>query len=227
MKLAIISGTSLTATTLFNQWPVKELSTRYGPVVYREHGGVVLINRHGPDGTTPPHCINHRANIQALVDLGVPEVLTFSSVGSMQEELIPGSLLSCSDYVSFFPATFFDEGMSETVPHIGNRLLPEIRGVFQEEILTDKIYVQARGPRFETPAEIRILRNFGDVVGMTFAHEADLCAERKLSLTSLCIADNYANGVSRQEMGPSRFRELVQQNRSKVERLFEAVLSLV
>lgn len=226
MKLAILSGTSLTATSLFSAWPVHEIQTRYGKVQYREHGNVVLINRHGAGGMTPPHAINHRANIRALVELGVDEVLAFSSVGSLREERVPGSLLSCSDYVSFFPQTFDDEQMSETVPGIGNRLLPEIMARSAYPIDENGIYVQARGPRFETRAEIRIMRNFGDVVGMTFAHEADLCAEAGLSLTSLCMIDNYANGICSREMGPDRFRELVQENRTKINHLFESILKI-
>lgn len=227
MKLAILSGTSLTATSLFSSWPVHEIQTIYGKVHYREHGNIVLVNRHGSEGITPPHAINHRANIQALTTLQVDEVLAFSSVGSLKEERVPGSLISCSDYVSFFPQTFYDEHLSEVVPCVGNRLLPEIISRSAYPIDENGVYVQARGPRFETRAEIRIIRNFGDVVGMTFAHEADLCAEAGLSLTSLCMIDNYANGISDREMGPDRFRELVQENRTKVNHLFESILDMV
>ena len=44
--------------------------------------------------------------------------------------------------------------------------------------------MQLRGPRFETKAEIRIVQQWGDVIGMTAAHEADLCVEAGCATTA-------------------------------------------
>jgi 5'-methylthioadenosine phosphorylase len=225
MRLGILSGTSLATTSLFESWAEQHVDTEYGSVVCRAHGDVVLINRHGIAGTVPPHSINHRANISALQQLGVEDVLSFCSVGSLRSDLLPGTLVSCSDYVCWTPATFFDQQMRATVPQIANRLLPLYQEQVEEPIQPNCVYVQTRGPRFETPAEIRVIRQWGDVVGMTFAHEADLCAEAGLPLTSLAIVDNYANGIGDPRYGPDDFRNLVQLNREKVNRVFQSILS--
>ena len=84
-----------------------------------------------------------------------------------------------------------------------------------------------RGPRFETKAEIRVVRGWGDVIGMTAAHEADLCAEAGLSYNSLAVVDNYANGLEGTEIDFARFKDLVKENQARVNRLFARMLEIL
>jgi 5'-methylthioadenosine phosphorylase len=84
-----------------------------------------------------------------------------------------------------------------------------------------------RGPRFETKAEIQIIRHWGDVVGMTAAHEADLCGELGLNYNSLALVDNYANGLEGTEVDFAKFKTLVQANQEKVNRLFTRLLEIL
>ena len=157
-------------------------------MTYRQHGEFVIINRHGAGVPLPPHAINHRANIRALAGLGYPDVVSLNSVGSLKPELPPGTLVSCGDYVGLQqgPATFFDTELKGGAPGFANNPIPLlVRKLAPEfKIRTGRVYVQMRGPRFETRAEIRIIRKWGDVVGMTAAHEADLCAEAGLRTTA-------------------------------------------
>jgi 5'-methylthioadenosine phosphorylase len=84
-----------------------------------------------------------------------------------------------------------------------------------------------RGPRFETKAEVRIIRAWGDVVGMTAAHEADLCVELGLCYNSLALIDNYANGLEGTSIDFEAFRALVRENQARVNRLFTRLLELL
>ena len=93
MRIAFLSGTSILKSALFADWREREIRTVYGTVVVREKGNFVVINRHGSHGLTPPHAINHRANIQAIADLGFRDAVAVSSVGSLQESLTPGTLV--------------------------------------------------------------------------------------------------------------------------------------
>jgi 5'-methylthioadenosine phosphorylase len=95
------------------------------------------------------------------------------------------------------------------------------------EIKPGRVYVQMRGPRFETKAEIRIIKEWGDVVGMTAAHEADLCVEAGLRYNSLALVDNYANGLEGAEIDFDRFKDLVRSNQEKVNRLFMRLLEVL
>ena len=230
MKVAFISGTSIVNSSLFSAWEVKSIETVHGKVTYKSKGNFALINRHGYGAPLPPHSINYRANIRALADLGFRDVISLNSVGSLTLELPPGTFVSCSDYVALQqgPATFFDHELKGGAPGIANNLLPLLLEKLAPEftIHPGKTYVQMRGPRFETKAEISIIRHWGDVVGMTAAHEADLCTEAGLRYTSLALIDNYANGLEGTEIDFAKFKELVRDNQAKVNRLFERMLEI-
>jgi 5'-methylthioadenosine phosphorylase len=231
MKVAFISGTSIVNSTLFSSWDVRTVETPFGKVAYKAHGDHALINRHGYGFPLPPHSINYRANIRALADLGFRDVVSLNSVGSLRPSIPPGSIVSCSDYVCLQqgPATFFDTELKGGAPAIANNLIPMlVAGLSPEfEIPTGKVYVQMRGPRFETKAEIRIVSSWGDVIGMTAAHEADLCTEAGLSYNSLAVIDNYANGLEGTEIDFARFKDLVKTNQERVNRLFTRMLALL
>lgn len=231
MKVAFISGTSIVNSTLFSAWEVKTVATPYGEVTYKTKGDFALINRHGYAFPLPPHSINYRANIRALADLGYQDIVSLNSVGSLKKDLPPGTFVSCSDYVCFQqgPMTFFDQELKGGAPGIANNLIPMLIEKLAPEftIHPGKVYVQMRGPRFETKAEIRIVKDWGDVIGMTAAHEADLCTEVGLRYNSLALIDNYANGLEGTEIDFAKFKELVKDNQAKVNRLFERMLEIL
>ncbi len=231
MKVAFISGTSIVNSTLFSAWDVRTVATPYGDVTYKTKGDFALINRHGYAFPLPPHSINYRANIRALADLGYQDIVSLNSVGSLKKELPPGTFVSCSDYVCIQqgPMTFFDQELKGGAPGIANNLIPMLIEKLAPEftIQPGKVYVQFRGPRFETKAEIRIVKDWGDVVGMTAAHEADLCTEIGLRYNSLALIDNYANGLEGTEIDFAKFKELVKDNQAKVNRLFARMLKIL
>ena len=127
------------------------------------------------------------------------------------------------------PATYFDGELKGGAPGIANNLVPLIVEKLGAEfrVETGKVYVQMRGPRFETKAEIRIIKGWGDVVGMTLAHEADLCTELGLKYNSLAIVDNYANGLEGTEIDFVKFKDLVKDNQAKVNGLFARLLEIL
>jgi 5'-methylthioadenosine phosphorylase len=231
MKVAFISGTSIVNSNLFAAWDVRKISTSYGEVTCKTKGDFALINRHGYAFPLPPHSINYRANIRALADLGYQDIVSLNSVGSLKKELPPGTFVSCSDYVGLQqgPATFFDTELKGGAPAIANNLIPLLIEKLSPEfkIHPGKVYVQMRGPRFETKAEIKIVQHWGDVVGMTAAHEADLCSETGLRYNSLALIDNYANGLEGTEIDFVKFKELVKDNQAKVNRLFIRMLEIL
>ncbi|MFT3866875.1 MAG: MTAP family purine nucleoside phosphorylase [Nibricoccus sp.] len=231
MKVAFISGTSIVNSDLFAGWEVRTLETAHGPVVYKTKGEHVLINRHGHGVPKPPHAINYRANIRALADLGFKDVVSLNSVGSLKPDLSPGSIISCSDYVCLQqgPKTFFDDELKGGAPGIENNLVPMLlsRLIPEFSIQCGKVYVQMQGPRFETKAEIAIIRHWGDVVGMTAAHEADLCTELGLRYNSFAIVDNYANGLEGTSIDFGKFKDLVKENQERVNRLFARLIEIL
>lgn len=224
MKVAFISGTSIARSNLFDGWREETLTTPHGTVVVRTRGELLVLNRHGFGAPRPPHAINHRANIAALRSWGATEAISLNSVGSLREDLPPGTLVSCQDYVNFTPATFHDTQLASLAPVVPNRLLPSLLADFPTPVVPNQVYVQMRGPRFETKAEIRIIRHWGDVVGMTMASEADLCQELDIGYNSLCIVDNYAHGLTAEPLSQEAFQRQVKANQDKVDALVTHLL---
>lgn len=231
MKVAFISGTSIVNSTLFSSWDVKTVETVHGPVTYKTKGEFTLINRHGYASPLPPHSINYHANIRSLAALGYRDIVSLNSVGSLKRELPPGTLVSCGDYVCLQdgPKTFFDNELKGGAPGIANNLIPRLIEQLAPAftILPGKTYVQMRGPRFETKAEIKIVQHWGDVIGMTAAHEADLCSEIGLNYNSLAVIDNYANGLEGTHIDFGKFKDLVKENQAKVNALFARMLEIL
>ena len=224
MNLAIISGTSINRSVVFKDWELDEVETPYGTIDVKRGKGIVVVNRHGFSEPLPPHRSNYRGYVSALKALGVDAVIAVTSVGSLKENLKPGTLVSCSDYVSFAPMTFIDDCPSGFAPAIDNGLLNDLKRLCPQEIESDRVYVQTRGPRFETKAEVRILQSWGcDVVGMTFGNEADLLLESGVSLTSLCMIDNYAHGIGDQKLSMSEFHDSVDRNQSVIDGILSGV----
>jgi purine nucleoside phosphorylase len=174
---------------------------------------VVYLSRHGPEGI-PPHRINHRANIYALKKLEVSELIGVNSVGSLRKELSPGTIVIPHDYLSPWEIlTFYEHHVVHITPSLDaslrKRLIQGAEGT-GATFVKEGIYIQTIGPRLETKAEIAMLRNFGDVVGMTMAHEATLCQEVGLAYASICSVDNYCHGIVDK---PLTEKEIVQKGR--------------
>jgi 5'-methylthioadenosine phosphorylase len=232
MKVALISGTSIVHSPLFTTWKERVVETKYGRVILREQGEKAVLNRHGSGlAPLPPHQINHRANLAALAALGFVDLISFNSVGSLRAELKPGTLISCADYVGLQqgPATYFDEELKGGAPGLANNLVPQILAALapEFELQTGQTYVQMRGPRFETRAEIRVIRQWGDVVGMTLAHEADLATELGLRYNSFGIVDNYANGLEGNGINFVKFKQMVDDNQGRVDRFITRLLEVL
>ena len=107
--------------------------------------------------------------------------------------------------------SIYDDVRGHTVPsfdvewrtHRHRRLAREAADV--APLQDGGVYWQAFGPRFETPAEIRFIAQFADVVGMTMASECIVAGELGLSYAAVCVVDNLANGVAEQPLTREEF----------------------
>ncbi|HEY3276409.1 MAG TPA: MTAP family purine nucleoside phosphorylase [Syntrophorhabdaceae bacterium] len=195
---AVIGGTSLMQSTLFAEWKDITRETPYGAVAVKTEGRHFFVQRHGIP-PLPPHRINYRGYIWALNALKVKEIIAVNSVGSLKPGLKPGSFVIPHDFLSFWDVpTFWDDEMKFTVPEMDEELRGRLSKACEDigmERPASGIYVQTRGPRLETRAEVGVLKKMGDVVGMTMASEATLCIEAGIPYASICSVDNYCNGI--------------------------------
>jgi 5'-methylthioadenosine phosphorylase len=192
--LGIIGGTSLLFSTL-PELEKKQINTPFGNAEILM-GDVVILMRHQRD--LPPHRINFRANMAALALAGADRIIAFGSSGSMNHDIAPGSLVIPTDYLSMTEIpSIHDHAVAHVMPELSPELSQELRRLIPGARLGGT-YVQTRGPRFETVAEIAALLRFADLVGMTLASEATLARELGMPFAAICTVDNYANGLADQ-----------------------------
>ncbi len=214
--MSIQAKTAIVAGTGFYDIPGIALerqivTTPYGEALVflgqGEHSHLVFLTRHGPQHSTPPHMINYRANMKALQMLGVKRVLATYAVGSINQEIPPLGLAVLDDFLDFTngrPLSFFDGGESGVAhtdmsqpycPELSQQLR-DLAPQFGLELYPRATYVCCNGPRFETPAEIRMYAQFGgDVVGMTGATELVLARELGLHFAAVALSINWAVGI--------------------------------
>lgn len=180
------------------------IETPYGKVRAKEATlegiDAVFIPRHGKRHL-PPHNVNYKALLCAAKMFGAQRVLSTNTVGTMSWHPV-GSFVVPHDFVEFTTVrsrTFFEERAVHV--DLTDPYCPEIRKGLKEALRSlglepyDGIYVCTEGPHLETPAQIRMLRQFGNVVGMTGYPEVVLARELELCYASLCIVTNPAAGM--------------------------------
>ena len=206
---------------------LEEVVTSYGRVrLYRADDHIVLP-RHGIENNIPPHRIEHRANIAALAKMGVKRIVAFYSVGSLKRSLGPGEIIVVDDYIDLgTPSTFFDNEIRHITPSLQNSFRHDILSLIRNIGIPHRgrgIYIRTRGPRLETMAEIAMLANFGDVVGMTMCDEATLACEKEMEFCPVCFVDNYCNGVVDEVLSFEMIRDHADKNRQIVTRIMKEI----
>jgi 5'-methylthioadenosine phosphorylase len=164
-----------------------------------EHGAAI-VQRHGSgDPYVLPHRIDHVANLRQLLEQGCDRVLAVGSVGSLKAELGVGTLVCPDDFIAFhLGLSIFEDERAHSAPGFDLLWRREVIAAWGEGAEPPRdggVYWQAIGPRFETPAEIRLIAPHADVVGMTLAAECIVAAELGLDYAALCMVDNLANGL--------------------------------
>jgi 5'-methylthioadenosine phosphorylase len=162
---------------------------------------MVFLPRHGRGHRIPPSEINYRANIDALKRAGVTEILSLSAVGSLREELDPGTFVIVDQFIDRTFArvkSFFSTGM---VGHVSmadpvcRRLAGHLEAAAAEagiKAVLGGTYLVMEGPQFSSRAESELYRSWGcDVIGMTNMPEAKLAREAEICYATVAMVTDY------------------------------------
>ena len=180
--------------------PATGRDSAHGPRALFDLGSHVVLYRHGVETHVPPHATDYAGHLRALRDLGCDRILGISSVGSLRQDLPVGSFVVPDDFLALAqPPVVADTDHQHVVPGFTAawraRLLEEWRAVTAEPVVDGGIYWQSTGPRFETRAEVRLLAQWADLVGMTMASECTAANQVGLDYAGVCVVDNLANGA--------------------------------
>ena len=206
-KLGIIGGSGLYNMEGLENSKWIKVNTPWGSpsddILRAEFKGkeIFFLPRHGRGHTINPSNINFRANIDALKQLGVTDIISMSAVGSLKENLEPGTFVIVDQFIDRTFArvkTFFDK---EIVAHVSmakptspglmntcEKVLKKLKIPFQK----GGTYLVMEGPQFSTYAESNLYRSWGlDVIGMTNMPEAKLAREAEIRYATVAMVTDF------------------------------------
>ena len=206
-KLGIIGGSGLYNMEGLENSKWIKVNTPWGSpsddILRAEFKGkeIFFLPRHGRGHTINPSNINFRANIDDLKQLGVTDIISMSAVGSLKENLEPGTFVIVDQFIDRTFArvkTFFDK---EIVAHVSmakptspglmntcEKVLKKLNIPFQK----GGTYLVMEGPQFSTYAESNLYRSWGlDVIGMTNMPEAKLAREAEIRYATVAMVTDF------------------------------------
>ena len=206
-KLGIIGGSGLYKMEGFQKTKWKKINTPWGnpsdKILIAKLGKeeICFLPRHSRGHKINPTNINFRANIDAMKQLGVTDIISVSAVGSLKENLQPGKFVIVDQFIDRTFSrikTFFDD---EIVAHV-SMAKPTSAGLTNccEAVLkklnisyqTGGKYIVMEGPQFSTLAESTLYRSWGaDVIGMTNMPEAKLAREAEIRYCTIAMVTDY------------------------------------
>lgn len=242
-ELAVIGGTGVYNADMLEKAESVEVETMYGKVsiltgIYMGRY-IAFLSRHGSGHSVPPHLVNYRANILALKKMGVKKVIATAAVGSLNDSMKPGDFVIVDQFLDFTKAraaTFF-EGGAKGVVHtdMTDPYCREVREFIYDtavklglSVHMGGCYVTAEGPRFETPAEIKMYKMLGgDLVGMTSVPEVVLAREAGLCYATIAMVTNFAAGISPNVLSHSEVVEAMNNSSQHISRLIMNILEKI
>ena len=206
-KLGIIGGSGLYKMDGFENTKWKDVKTSWGnpsdQVLIASYNGeeICFIPRHSRGHKISPTNINFRANIDAMKQMEVTDIISVSAVGSLKENLSPGMFVIVDQFIDRTFArskTFFDE---EIIAHVSMaKPTSKDLGKCCESALkklninhqVGGTYVVMEGPQFSTLAESNLYRSWkADVIGMTNMPEAKLAREAEVRYCTVAMVTDY------------------------------------
>ena len=241
--IGLIAGTGFYDLPALKDGESRELDTLYGKAQIRsgEWNGarLIFLTRHGVGHSIPPHLINYRANIKAMKDLGVEQIIAINVVGGINPKLSPGDLCLVDDFIDFTSGRqhTFSDGSKPGVQHVDltrpydAKIQSALRQSAKESgilLHENGVYAGFNGPRFETPSEIRLAALAGaTVVGMTGCPEVSLARELGIAYASIALGVNPAAGLSEAEITMDEINKALDLGKSKALTVIEGALKVL
>ena len=203
-----------------------------------ESNRVAFLARHGRGHRVPPSQVNYRANIDALKRVGVDRILAFSAVGSLKEELTPGTFVLVDQYMdrtSDRESSFFGPGfvahvsMADPVCSTMNDAVEQAALGLDIDLVRGGTYLAMNGPQFSTRFESNLYRSWGcDVIGMTNMPEAKLAREAEIAYTTVAMVTDYdCWHDDHEDVSASMILEFLRRNTENARRLVAAAIPVI
>ncbi|UCE21831.1 MAG: MTAP family purine nucleoside phosphorylase [Candidatus Aminicenantes bacterium] len=211
IDLAVISGSGFYDFPGLDQGEDQIVKTQFGDASVRtgkiEGKSLAFLARHGKNHSLLPNMINYRANLMALKSLDAKAIIATTVCGVLSPDIPLAKLVVFSDL--YFPENRLPNGEACTIFH-GEKAKDKGHLIFEkpfsedfrqqiiaaaEDPITDAVYAHAVGPRFNSQAEIRMMREYASFVSQTAGPEIVLSGELEIPFALIGFGVDYANGV--------------------------------
>ena len=216
IKLAFIGGTGL-----YDLDGMEKIDEIYPDTLWGKPSDKILIGkykdkeiaflpRHGKGHFLSPSEIPNAANICALKNIGVEEIVSFSAVGSLREKIAPMDFVLPNQIIDrtkgIRESTFFKNGIVAHAPFgdpFSKFLAKKIKDAAKEinlKLHIDKTLICMEGPLFSTRAESKMYRELGgDIINMSVLPEAKLAREAEIQYQMVCMSTDYDSWKDHEE----------------------------
>ncbi|MBQ2642453.1 MAG: purine-nucleoside phosphorylase [Eubacterium sp.] len=185
-------------------FPVCTNAAHRGRFVFGYIGDVPVValegRLHSYEGYTNQECV---IPVRMAKMLGAEILILTNAAGGINLDFGPGTMMNITDHISSFVESPLK---GENVEELGTRF-PDMSNIYDKELskklhatadklgieLADGTYVQASGPNYESPAEVKMFRTVGaDAVAMSTAIEAMAAAHAGMKTVGISCIVNKA-----------------------------------
>jgi len=174
--------------------------------------------------------------IRVMKLLGCERLLVTNSAGGVNSDYYPGDLMLIRDHINLTGANPLegpnDERFGPRFPDMSDPYSFGLRRIAMDvarergQRLRTGVYASVRGPSYETPAEVRMLRRMGaDAVGMSTVFEVITARHTGIEILGISCITNMASGLSEEELSHDEVTETAALVRDSFSELLRAIMS--
>jgi purine-nucleoside phosphorylase len=162
--------------------------------------------------------------VRAAAAAGCRTIVLTNGCGGLNPAWTPGTPVLIRDHINLTAASPIEGANFVDLTDLYSQRLRELaRGV--DPHLDQGVYVQFRGPHYETPAEVRMAKILGgDLVGMSTTLEAIAARQSGMEVLGISLVTNLAAGISDQ---PLSHNEVLEAGRASAERCGRLLAAIV
>ncbi len=211
LALALAVGTTLLGSGFAAESRRVDVETALGTVSLLDAGDFLMLQRHGLDRYVgPARDRPSRATCSRSPSAACDRILAIGSSRLAAAEIAVGTLLAPDDFVALRAGPrLYDDARGHLVPGLDAQWRATVIEAWHAGRAAAsrrrRLLGRRPGPRFETPAEVRMIAAHADVVGMTMASECVIAGELGISYAAVCAVDNLANGIGAQPLTVEEF----------------------
>lgn len=171
--------------------------------------------------------------IRVIVELGIKSLILTNAAGGINKNMKPGDLMIIKDHIGLFcESPLRGRNFDEYGPRFPDQSsVYNYKKILQYAESLDipsfaGVYAYAKGPMYETPAEIRLFSQLGaDAVGMSTVPEAIIASHGGLEVIGISCITNFAAGILDQPLSHKEVLEVGKQAGDNMKNLIIKIIT--